>query len=43
MTLGNELRALDAMNRLGLSMTYKTIGCEFRDLGVMNNIGLCMT
>ena len=40
MTLGHELKALDAMNNLALSMTLKTPGCELRALDSMNKLGL---
>ena len=43
MTLGRELRALDAMNNSGLWLTLTTLGIEMKDLNVMNNLGLSMT
>ena len=36
MTLGRELRALDAMNNLGLWMTWTTSSYELKALDVMN-------
>ena len=36
MTLGRELRALEAMNSSGLSMTGNTPGHELRALDAMN-------
>ena len=43
MTAGRVLRALDAMNNLGLSMASKIMGCELRALDTMNNSVLWMT
>ena len=43
MTLGCELRDLDAMNSLGLWMIRKTLGGKLRVLDVMNSLGLYMT
>ena len=43
MTPGHELRALDAMNNSGLSMTSATLGRELRALVAMNNSELLMT
>ena len=40
MTIGHELKALDAMNNLGLSMTCATLGRELKALNAMNNFGL---
>ena len=37
MTPGHELRALNAMNISGLSMTCATLGCELRALVDMND------
>ena len=37
MTPSCVLRALDVMNNLGLSMTWKTIGRELRALDAMNS------
>ena len=43
MTLGRELRALDAMNNSGLWITWATMGRELRALDAMNNVGLWLT
>ena len=46
MTLGRELKALDAINNLGLWMTCFILGRDLRALDVMNNLELliiCMT
>ena len=40
MTLGHELKALDAMNNLDLWMTCSTLGHELRALDAMNNLEL---
>ena len=40
MTLGCELRTLDAMNNSGLLMTQKNLGHELRALNDMNNLRL---
>ena len=37
MTLGHELKALDAMNIFELWMTYSTLGQDLRALDAMNN------
>ena len=37
MTLGSELKALDAMNSSRLCLTSITLGRELRDLDAMNN------
>ena len=37
MTLGYELKALDAMNRLELWMTCSTLGDDLKALDVVNN------
>ena len=39
---GHELRALDAMNNLGLWMTRMTSGCELKALDATNSLGLWM-
>ena len=39
MTLGHELKALEAMNNSGLSMTGNTLGHELRALDAMNSSG----
>ena len=41
--LGSELRALDAMNNLGLWLTRTTPGHELNALNTMNNSRLWMT
>ena len=38
--LGHEIKALDAMNNLGLLMTWTTLGCNLRALDAMNGSGL---
>ena len=43
MTLGNGLKALDAMNSLGLCITWATLSCELMALDAMNNVGLWLT
>ena len=43
MTLGYDLKALDAMDNVGLSLTLKTLGHELRALDAMNNLRLWMT
>ena len=46
MTLGCELKALDAMNNLELWMTCSTLGHDLRTLGAMYSLELfiiCMT
>ena len=43
MTLGLELKALDAMNNLELWLRGITPGHEFRALDAMNSSGLWMT
>ena len=37
MTLGNELKALHAMNNSRLCLTSTTLGCELSALNAMNN------
>ena len=39
-TLGRELKALDAMNNLDLWMTCSTLGHDFRPLDAMNSLEL---
>ena len=46
MTLGRELKVVDAMNNSKLGMTYSTLGRELWTLDAMNNLELliiCMT
>ena len=46
MTLGCELKALDAMNNSELWVTCSTLGHDLRTLDAMNNLELliiCMT
>ena len=43
MTPGYELRALDAMNNLGLWMTLMTLGHELRALHIMKSVGPWLT
>ena len=43
MTLGRELKALDAMNSLGLCITWVTLGRELMALVAINNVGLWLT
>ena len=43
MTLGRELKALDAMNSSGLCTTWATLGHELVALDATNNIGLWLT
>ena len=40
MTLGCELKALDAMNKSFLLMMWKSLGHELRALDMMNRPGL---
>ena len=40
MTSGHELKDLDAMNGLGLWMTWTNSSCELKALDAMNNFGL---
>ena len=40
MTLGCELKVVDAMNNSGLWMTCSTLGHELRALDAMNNLEL---
>ena len=42
MTLGHELRALNAANNIGLWMICMSLGHELKDLDVMKNLGLWM-
>ena len=39
----HELKALDAMDSLGLCITWATLGRELVALDAMNNIGLWLT
>ena len=41
--VGNELRALDAMNNLGLWLAKTTLGRELNALNAMNSSRLWMT
>ena len=43
MTLGHELRALDAMINFKSWLIKMTKGCELKDLDAMNNLELSMT
>ena len=43
MTLGRELKALNAMNNLELSMTGKTTGHGLNTIDIMNNSSLWLT
>ena len=43
MTLGRELRSLDAMNRSGLWITWATLGRELRVIAAMNRSRLWLT
>ena len=43
MTLGLELKALDAMNNARLWLRGTTLDCDLKALDVMNNSGLSMT
>ena len=43
MTLGHELRALDAMNKLRLWMICATLSHKLRALVVIHKFGLSMT
>ena len=38
--MGHELRALNAINSLGLWITLATLGCELWALDAMNSSGL---
>ena len=42
MTLGHELKALDAMNNAGLWMTWMTLGYKLKALNDVNNSGVWM-
>ena len=42
MTLGHELRALNAMNNIGLWTIYMNLSHELKDLDVMKSLGLWM-
>ena len=39
MTLSRDLKALDAMNNLGLLITCATLGCELRTVDAMITLG----
>ena len=41
--MGRELRALDAINSLGLLMTCMTLSHQLKALDAMNSLGLWMT
>ena len=43
MTLGREVKALDAMNSSGLCITWATLGRELMGLDDINNVGLWLT
>ena len=43
MTLGCELKSLDAINNLGLRMPLATLGGELKALDAMNNSTLWLT
>ena len=43
MTLGSKLKALDAMNNVGLWLTRTTLGHELNALNAMNSSKLRMT
>ena len=42
MTLGHELRSLNAMNNIGLWTIYMNLSHELKDLDVMKSLGLWM-
>ena len=43
MNIGLELKALNAMNSSGLSMTLANLGCELKALNSMYRFRLCLT
>ena len=42
MTLGYEVKTLDAMNSSRLCITWMTLGCELSTLDAMNSLGISM-
>ena len=43
MTMGRELKALDAKNNSGLWIIWATLGHELMALNLVNNVGLWLT